>query len=96
MESKDITVTLAPGHAVTLTTDAPDIKGLVDEIVKVKDIFDPDELKIDCEHEEFDKKKFEEIVLLATKDFLEALRLDEEAYRFALTELIERGQESQN
>ena len=52
MESKDITVTLAPGHAVTLTTDAPDIKGLVDEIVKVKDIFDPDELKIDCEHEE--------------------------------------------
>lgn len=56
MESKDITVTLAPGHAVTLTTDAPDIKGLVDEIVKVKDIFDPDELKIDCEHEEFDKK----------------------------------------
>ena len=81
---------------MTLTTDAPDIKGLVDEIVKVKDIFDPDELKIDCEHEEFDKKKFEEIVLLATKDFLEALRLDEEAYRSALTELIERGQESQN
>ena len=38
MESKDITVTLAPGHEVTLTTDAPDIKGLVDEIVKVKDI----------------------------------------------------------
>lgn len=26
MESKDITVTLAPGHEVTLTTDAPDIK----------------------------------------------------------------------
>ena len=69
MESKDITVTLAPGHEVTLTTDAPDIKGLVDEIVKVKDIFDPDELKIDCEHEEFDKKSFKEIVLLATKDF---------------------------
>lgn len=94
MASKTIHVTLAPNHEVSLTSDAPDIDALVREIVKVRDAFDPEQVKVDCEHEGFDEASFREIVIQSASDFIKAIRLDEEAYKEALRDLKACGEES--
>lgn len=93
MASKIVHVTLAPDHKVSLTSDAPDIGALVREIVKVREAFDPEQVIVSCENEGFDEKSFREIIIQTASDFIEAVRLDEEAYESALSDLKERGVE---
>lgn len=95
MASKTIHVTLTPNHEVSLTSDAPDIDALVREIVKVRDVFDPEQVKVDCEHEGFDKASFREIVIQSASDFIKAIRLDEEEYMEALRNLKACDEESE-
>ena len=87
MATKTIHVTLAPNHEALLTSDAPDIGALVREIVNVRDAFDPEQVKVSCDYEGFDKVSFREIVIQAANDFIEAIRLDEEAFENALKDL---------
>lgn len=87
MANKIVSVTLAPNHEVLLTSDAPNIDALVKEIVKVRDSFNPDQVKVDCDHDGFDKESFREVVVQAASDFIEEIRLDKEAYDNALKEL---------
>ena len=87
MANRIVRVTLAPGHEVTLTSDAPDIDALAKEIVKVRDSFNPEGVKVDCDLEGFDQASFREVVVQTTNDFIDAIRLDEEAYENALKEL---------
>ena len=87
MATKTIRVTLAPDHEALLTSDAPDIGALVREIVNVRNVFDPKQVKVSCDHEGFDKVSFREIVIQAANDFIEAIRLDEEAFENALKDL---------
>ena len=84
MGTKQIKVVLKPGHEVILQSDAPNIGELIEEIVKVKDAFNPNEVEIECDYDGFDKASFRQIVIDATEDFLEAIRLDKEAYEKAL------------
>ena len=91
MATKTIHVTLAPNHEVLLTSDAPDIGALVREIVNVRDVFDPEQVKVSCNHEGFDKVSFREIVIQTANDFIEAIRLDEEAFENALKDLKDYG-----
>ena len=87
MATKTIHVTLAPNHEASLTSDAPDIGALVREIVNVRDVFDSEQVKVSCDYEGFDKASFREIVIQAANDFVEAIRLDEEAFEKALKDL---------
>lgn len=79
MANKIVRVSLAPNHEVSLTNDAPDIDALVKEVVSVRDSFNPDQVKVDCDHEGFDKESFREVVIQAASDFIEAIHLDKEA-----------------
>lgn len=95
MATKTIHVTLAPNHEVLLTSDAPDIGALVREIVNVRDAFDPEQVNVSCDYEGFDKASFREIVIQAANDFVEAIRLDEEAFENALKDLKNSSAESE-
>lgn len=87
METKEVKIILMPGHEVTLQSDAPDIDSLVNSIVQLKGQFDPKDITIECEHKGFDKASFKDVVIEATNDFLEAIRLDKTAYDAALSKL---------
>ncbi|MBR0404278.1 MAG: hypothetical protein IJI68_03605 [Eggerthellaceae bacterium] len=87
METKEVRVVIMPGHEFVLQSDAPDIDGLVSTIVQLKGQFDPNCITIECEHEGFDKASFKDVVIGATNDFLEAIRLDKAAYEAALATL---------
>lgn len=91
MVTKTIHVTLAPNHEALLTSDAPDIGALVREIVNVRDVFDPEQVKVSCDYEGFDRISFREIVIQAANDFIEAIRLDEEAFENVLKDLKDCG-----
>ncbi len=95
MANKTVCVTLAPGHEVSLTSDAPDIGTLVKEIVKVRDAFNPEQVKVDCSYEGFDEASFREVVVQAASDFIDAIHLDKVAYDNALKELKARDGDSE-
>lgn len=92
MASKQVKVILKPGHEVVLQSDAPDIGELVNAIVTIKDNFIPGELSIECEYDGFDKASFREVVIEATNDFIEAMRLDKQAFKDALAALQSQSQ----
>lgn len=87
MANKTVRVTLAPGHDVSLASDAPDISALVKAIVAVRDKFDPERVKVECDFDGFDKKSFQEVIVQAATDFIDAMQLDKNAYDQALKEL---------
>lgn len=87
METKEVKVVLMPDHEVILQSDAPDIDALVSRIVQLKGQFDPNNITIECDHKGFDKTSFKDVVVEATNDFLEAIRLDKADYEAALATL---------
>lgn len=87
MENKEVKVILKPGHEVILKSDAPDIGALVSAIVQIRDQFDPSELRVECEHDGFDKASFKEIIIEATSAFIDEIRLDRAAYDAAIATL---------
>lgn len=87
MGNRIIRVTLAPGHEVSLTSDAPDIDALVKEIVKVRDMFKPDQVKVHCDYDGFDEASFQEVVAQSASDFIDTINLDKKAYDNALKDL---------
>lgn len=94
MGSKEIKVILLPGYEVTLRSDAPDIAGLVSTIVEVKDELLPDNITVECEYKEFDKTSFKEILVDATTDFVDAIRLDKKKYEEAIASLKAASKEA--
>lgn len=87
MANRTIRVTLAPGHVVSLASDAPDIGSLVKTIVEIREEFDPAHVRVNSNFEGFDEKSFQEIVVEAANDFINAMQLDKDAYDKALEEL---------
>lgn len=87
MENKEVKVILKPDHEVVLKSDAPDIGALVSAIVRIRDQFDPSELRVECEHDGFDKASFKEIIIEATNKFIDEMRLDKAAYDAAIATL---------
>ena len=87
MGSKTITVKLLEGAEVELTSDSPDLQGLVRSIVENRDSIDPEKISVVCDDEKFDSKGFSEIVSAATKAFLEELKIDKEKLNAALAEI---------
>lgn len=87
MENKTIRVTLAPGHYVSLASDAPDIGSLVKSIVEIREEFDPTQVRVDSNFKGFDETSFQEVVIEAANDFIDAMQLDKDAYDKALKEL---------
>lgn len=87
MENRTIRVSLAPGHDVSLASDAPDIGSLVKTIVEIREEFDPAQVRVDSSFEGFDEKSFQEVVVEAANDFICAMQLDKDAYEKALEEL---------
>ena len=60
---------------------------LIEYIVQIRDQFDPSELKVECEHDGFDKASFKEIIIEATSAFIDEIRLDKSAYDAAIAAL---------
>jgi hypothetical protein len=87
MGTREIKVTLMPGHEITLQSDAPDIEGLVSSIVSIMDKFSPDDIKVECGYDGFDIKSFREILIEASKDFIDAIALDKSKYQSVLASL---------
>lgn len=44
---------------------------LIEYIVQIRDQFDPSELKVECEHDGFDKASFKEIIIETTSAFID-------------------------
>lgn len=87
MANSKVTVTLAPGKDVVLTTDNPNIGELVKAIVGLRDTLDVGEINVTCEAEDFDTKSFTEIIRDSSQQFLDAMRLEKEAFDKALISL---------
>ncbi|WP_172136441.1 hypothetical protein [Adlercreutzia sp. ZJ473] len=94
MANKEVTVALAPGHKVTLKSDAPNIAKLVSEIVNLREQLNPADITVECEHKGFDETSFKEVVIEATNDFLEAIQLDKAAFEAALTTLSKASKQA--
>ena len=62
MANRTIHVTLAPGHVVSLASDAPDIGSLVKTIVEIREEFDPAHVRVSSNFEGFDEKSFQELI----------------------------------
>lgn len=89
MAKKMITVKLFDGKQVKLASDSPDLKNLIQTIVENRASINPESISVECDDESFDCKGFADIVSATTKSFLEELRIDEENFKIALTEIGE-------
>lgn len=87
MANRTIHITLAPGHVVSLASDAPNIGSLVKTIVEIREEFDPAHVRVDSNFEGFDEKGFQEVVIEAANDFINAMQLDKDAFDKAMEEL---------
>ena len=87
MATKEVKVILKPGHEVILKSDAPDIARLVSSIVELRGQFNPCDIRVECDHKGFDTKSFQEVVVEAVNSFIDAIRLDEEAYKKVIEDL---------
>ncbi len=96
METREIKIKLMAGHEITLQSDAPDIEGLVSSIVAIKDVFNPDDINVECGYNGFDVKSFKEILVEASQDFINAIALDERKYQSVLANLEAAEQEADN
>ena len=70
-----------------MKSNAPDIGALVSAIVQIRDQFNLSELRVECEHDGFDKASFKEIIIEATSAFIDEIRLDKAAYDAAVAAL---------
>lgn len=81
MANSEVTVILEPGVDVVLTTDNPDIGSLVDEIVKHSNSLDVDKIYVSCEGvDNFDMDSFTEIIRDSSRQFIDAIKLEKEAF----------------
>ncbi len=94
MESKSICVKLLENVEVTLASDSPDLKSLVQAIADHRDEIDVEQISVDCDEEMFDKKGFADIVAAATRSFLEEVRIDKEKLDIALGEIAVKSDHS--
>ncbi|MCR2037995.1 hypothetical protein [Adlercreutzia caecimuris] len=88
MENSEVIVTLMPGIDIALNTDNPNIGNLVDEIVRHRETLDINEICVSCEGaDNFDTESFTEVVKNSAKQFLDAIKLEKEAYDAACSSI---------
>ena len=79
MAADIIKVVLTPDYIVELTSDSPDVKSLVDTITKNRDLINPEKIDVKCDNHEFDVESFAEVIQDLVRDYLEAIRLEQES-----------------
>lgn len=78
MGTSTVTIHLTEDVKVVLTTDAPNIQNLVDEIASLRNSLNPDDITVACDSEGFDSNSFREVIVDSARDFLDAIKLDQE------------------
>ena len=77
MEEKKITVKMNK-DTIELLSDNPDIKKLVEVILKQNKDFDFTKIEVTCSDEKFDKDNFKSILINSIEDFKDNIKIEEQ------------------
>lgn len=94
-KNNDIKISIDSENFFILTSDNPDIDGLISKIVELKDSCDFNLLNIETENEDFDIEGFKEILIKSINEFLNAIKLNEENLQKFLNEISDDSYDSE-
>ena len=85
--NSDIVVIFDSQNSFTLTSNNPDLDGLISVIITIKDKCDFSKLKIETNNNEFDKKGFEGILKTSIFTFLNDIKINKENLHKAINSI---------
>ena len=92
MEQNSIEVILNNDSKVILSSNTPDIQNLITEIVKNRNSINYNQISVNASWQsDFDKKGFETLIKDLVKDYINQLKIENEAYQLAIDSIKEKA-----
>ena len=85
--NSDIVVIFDSQNSFTLTSNNPDLDGLISVVITIKNKCDFSKLKIETNNNEFDKKGFEGILKTSISTFLNDIKINKENLQKAINSI---------